>query len=157
MSDLHTEANRLVLNCVKHNTRRTYDYAQKQYLLYCDKYDFNVMPASEKQIVAFVAYFNKWGLCFSTITVYLAAVRNLHVSSGFADPLRDRPRIKLALRAISLQGQGPKQKFPITHDILVAIKSYSQGTYGAFLCWTAEFRLLWPNASFRILYHEVKI
>jgi hypothetical protein len=87
MSDLHTEANRLVLNCVKHNTRRTYDYAQKQYLLNCDKYDFNVMPASEKQIVAFVAYFNKWGLCFSTITVYLAAVRNLHVSSGFADPL----------------------------------------------------------------------
>eukprot|EP00918_Siedleckia_nematoides_P000964 GHVU01002304.1.p1 GENE.GHVU01002304.1~~GHVU01002304.1.p1 ORF type:complete len:112 (-),score=9.24 GHVU01002304.1:135-470(-) len=32
---------------VEHNIRRTYNYAQKQYLLYCDKYGFNIMPASE--------------------------------------------------------------------------------------------------------------
>ena len=73
---------------------------------------------SESMILAFAAHLKRRWLCSS---VYLAAVRFLHVSNGFTDPLRDRPRIK---RAVGLEANpGPKLKLPITHEILAAIKA----------------------------------
>ena len=127
----------MVLHGVKYNTRRTYGFAEKLYLLFCDMYGFNVMPASESQILAFVAHLNRRGLCSSTMSVYLAAVRFLHVSNGFIDPLWDRPHIKLVLRAVGLEGSGPQQKLPITHEILAAIKAFSLSMYDDYTCWTA--------------------
>ena len=84
---------------------------QKNFTLFCDMYGFNIMPASESQILAFVAHLNRRGLCSSTMSVYLAALCFLHVSNGFTDPLRDRPHIKLALRAVGLEARVQIQNY----------------------------------------------
>ena len=94
----------------------------------------------------------------------MAAVRFLHVSNGFTDPLRDRPRIKLALRAVGLEGSGPKQKLPITHKILAAIKPFSLSrdddyTRGLHVLDSHEFMLFRAIACLRIhvLHYNFKV
>ena len=137
MSLLCKEARQLVFNGIKHNTRRTYDSAYKQYNLFCETYGFKLMPANEEQILMYIAFLHRRKLSQSTVHVYLASVRSMHVSNGFPDPLRDRPRIALALRAVNIDSKPPQQKLPITIDILAAIKPYTQADYDSFLCWTA--------------------
>jgi site-specific recombinase XerD len=89
---LYKEAHLLVCNGLKQNTRRTYDSAYKQYVLFCEHYNFIVLPASEEQILMYIAFLHRRNLSHSTMHVYLASVRSMHIRNGFSDPLRDRPR-----------------------------------------------------------------
>ena len=139
VSQLSKEAHELVFNGIKQNTRRTYDSAYKQYKLFCEMYDFNLMPATEEQILMYIAFLHRRKLSPSTVHVYLASVRSMHIRNGIFDPLRDRPRIDLALRGVNLQTKAPQQKLPITIGILTRMKAYADnpGNYDTFLCWTA--------------------
>lgn len=60
-----------------------------------------------------------------SINVYLAAVRSLHVAHGLSNPLQPGLKLKQTLRGIERQHfSAPKQKMPLTFDILSAVKPF---------------------------------
>lgn len=121
----------------KPNTRRTYGSAQGLYINFCDNYSLSAMPASEDQLLLYVAYLNRRSLSLSTIKVYLAAIRAMHIQAGHADPLVCSCRIKQALKSIGTEQAAPKQKLPITIDILCRIQPSLDCTYDVCMLWTA--------------------
>ena len=137
MKLLRTEAEQLVTHGLKANTRRTYSSAQRQYIDFCNYYSLAPMPANEDQLLTYVAYLNRRNLSPSTMSVYLAAVRAMHISAGHADPLQCCLRLKQALRSISMEHAAPKQKLPLTLDILARMQPSIMCTYNKFMLWTA--------------------
>ena len=61
----------------------------------------------------------------------------MHVESGFDNPLDDCIRIDLALRAIAISSEGPKQKLPVTLQLLASVKKHLDDTYNSKLLWAA--------------------
>ena len=61
-----------------------------------------------------------YSTCFklSYVKVDLFAIRTMHVESGFENALDDCIRIDLSLRAIAISSEGPKQKLPVTLQLL---------------------------------------
>ena len=76
---------------------------------------------------------DEWTLClfttflantvqYSTIKVYLSAVRSLHIDQGFPDPLVNCLRLQRVLRGVKrTQGDASSQRLPITDDVMVVI------------------------------------
>jgi hypothetical protein len=78
-------------------------------------------PATEEVLLMYVTDMNNRGLSLSTIQVYLAAVRSLHIQEGLGDPLQNCLRLRYALKAVK-QGSSPaRQKLPVTHSIMQRI------------------------------------
>lgn len=134
---MYDEAKQLVNSGLKDNTHKTYTSAQRQYVKFCERYSLNVLPASEDQLLAYVAHLNKRDLSHSTVSVYLAAVRSLHVTEGYSDPLKDCQRLARAVRGVAITHQSPKQKLPITFNIMSRIIPYTTSTYDSYMMWTA--------------------
>ena len=137
LHSLCTQARGLIHNGLKSNTRNTYSSAQKQYMLFCHQHQLPPMPASEDQLLVYVAHLHRRGLSSSSVSVYLAAVRSLHICAGLADPLKNCPRLTLALKGFGIQAHGPKQKLPITSNILSQLRVFSETTYDTYMLWTA--------------------
>lgn len=70
----------------------------------------------------FVAQLHDEGLKVSTIKVYLAAVRSYHIVNGCGNIMEGCYRLQQAIRAIELTAEPPKQKLPITIDILDRVR-----------------------------------
>ena len=66
----------------------------------------HVLPASEGTLVYFASYLART-VRHSTIKLYLAAVRNLHISARYNDPLKGKLLLRKVLRGI-LRFQGNK-------------------------------------------------
>ena len=141
LSDFHAlleyEAKQLVKGGIKGSTRRTYCSAQNQYIEFCQKLSIDPLPASENTLLMYVAYLNRRSIKHSTISVYLAAVRSLHVEEGFPYPLEDRHRLKRALNCVKIEGGPPKKKLPITFSILWNVLNYISSNYNHKLIWAA--------------------
>ena len=60
----------------------------------------DILPASEGTLIYFASYLART-VRHSTIKTYLAAVRNLHIISGYKDPLKGRLLLKKILRVSS--------------------------------------------------------
>ena len=59
---------------------------------------------------------------YSTIKVYLSAVRSLHIDQGFPDPLVECLRLQRVLRGVKrTQGDASSQRLPITDDVMIII------------------------------------
>jgi len=65
----------------------------------------------------YVAFLFEQGLKGSSIKVYLAAIRNLHIKCGFSNPTQSL-RLKMAVKGASALSLPPQRKLPITYDIL---------------------------------------
>jgi hypothetical protein len=113
-----------VTSGLKSTTRKTYASAQRQYLSFCNEYSLVSLPASEETLLMFVAQLYRKNCSYSTVNVYLAAVRALHVLEGLPDPLPQCLRLKLAIRAIGTSSGPPRQKLPLTMNILEKILSF---------------------------------
>ena len=75
----------------------------------------------------------------STIKLYLAAVRNLHISCGHGDPLQGRLLLKKVLRGIlRFQGQSRILRQPVTPRVLLSIRPFLQGWLGV-----KDFLMVW--------------
>ena len=61
--------------------------------------DGDVLPASEGTLVYFASYLART-VRHSTIKLYLAAVRNLHITAGYNDPLKGKLLLRKVLRGI---------------------------------------------------------
>ena len=83
--------------------------------------DGDVLPASEGTLVDFASYLART-VRHSTIKLYLAAVRNLHITAGFNDPLKGRLLLRKVLRRIlCYQGQQRIRRQLVTPQVLLAI------------------------------------
>ena len=63
------------------------------------------------------------GLKHSTISGYMSAIRWVHLANGFDDPTANKPRLRMARRAIKRLTGEVKGKLPVTPDMLKHIGS----------------------------------
>jgi hypothetical protein len=93
---------------VSTNTSRQYATGQRHYLNFCAQLNLPPCPASELSLLRFVASFGD-RIRGSTVQNYLSAVRFLHVSNGYPNPLPDCERLKLVVRALK-RISGPRRE-----------------------------------------------
>ena len=142
---LESVAASLLENGLASSTRRTYSSGQTSYLSFCSLARLAPLPSSENILCLFVAWLASSGLSHATIKVYLAAVRQLHISAGRANPfLGDMPRLNLVLRGYrrseSARVALRPQRLPITPAILRALHgvwSKESQSYDSVLWWAA--------------------
>jgi hypothetical protein len=131
------KANDLVASGLKLNTRKTYSSAQLQFVRFCNMYGISPYNVPEQVLLMYIAYMNERHLKHSTMLVYLAAVRSLHIQAGLGDPLEGCLRVNLALKAVQRGCAPPKRKLPITRDILLSMGSILSNTFDHRMLWSA--------------------
>ena len=98
----------------------------------------DILPASEGTLIYFASYLAR-SVRHSTIKLYLAAVRNLHISCGHGDPLQGKLLLKKVLRGIlRYQGQSRILRQPVTPSVLLAIRPILRDWLGA-----KDFSMVW--------------
>ena len=105
----------------------------------------DILPASEGTLIYFSSYLAR-KVKHSTIKLYLAAVRNLHISCGYGDPLLGKLLLKKVLRGIlCYQGHTRVLRQPVTLRVLFAIRPI-------LLAWLGErdFSMIW--AAFKLAF-----
>jgi len=123
---LEAQCNHLLLQGLASSTRNSYASGQRKFLEFCcqlGKIHPSGSPCSvdEWTLCLFVTFLAKT-VQYSTIKVYLSAVRSLHIDQDFPDPLIDCLRLRRVLRGVKqTQGDASSQWLPITDDVLVVI------------------------------------
>lgn len=98
----------------------------------------DILPASEGTLVYFASYLART-VRHGTIKTYLAAVRNLHIISGYKDPLRGRLLLQKILRGIlRYQGSPRIRRQPVTPSVLLAIRPILRSWLGP-----RDFSMIW--------------
>ena len=116
--------NTLLLNTLARNTRATYNSGTTAFIKFCIHYRYlsssgSILPASETTVLLFTTYLSQ-RVRPSTIKVYLAAVRNLHIQCGFPSPTDKSVLIPRILRGIKrIYGTDRRPRLPITPNILL--------------------------------------
>ena len=109
------------------NTKRTYTSGEKRFISFClmnrlTSPTGDILPASEGTLIYFASYLART-VRHCTIKIYLAAVRNLHIVSGYNDPLQGKLLLKKILRGIlRYQGCSRISRQPVTPRVLLAIR-----------------------------------
>ena len=137
---LSDTAKELVRCGIRPNTRKVYDSAQQQYIHFCDKYGLQTVPASENTILLYIAHMYIKTLKASTMKVYLASIRMMHIESSYCYDFDSSSRIQLALCAVQMDQAPPKRKLPITLAILCQIYYTVESRlsdYNVLLIWSA--------------------
>ena len=107
--------------------------------------DGDVLPASEGTLVYFASYLAR-KVRHSTIKLYLAAVRNLHITAGFNDPLKGKLLLRKVLRGIlHYQGNQHIRRQPVTPSVLLAIRPILQSWLSS-----RDFSMIW--AAFNLAF-----
>ena len=123
------------------STKLTYASAQRSFIDFCNQYHLCVVPAKEQTLLWYIAHTQSRpgfkSLKASTLKVHLAAIRALHVMSGFPAPPTSSPRIHIMIKAIFEHGPCPLRKLPITFSILRHLLS---------LIGAAPSNLVWHSA-----------
>ena len=122
---------------MRQSTQKTYSSGEKRYLSFCSQYNLSALPGTEDTLLLFITYLTGQGLTANSIRVYLAAVRAVHINEGYGNPLLDTYRVKKALRALDIGSKGPKQKLPLTLDILDKMYPPLPNSGYSLCMWTA--------------------
>ena len=103
------------------STRQTYTSGVNSYLQFCSRFNITPYPASSLILQFFCADLAR-RVSYKSIKVHLAGIRLAHLESGYPDPTTDEP-LRLVIRGIQrLQGESPRQRLPITINILHTLK-----------------------------------
>ena len=116
---------------LRQSTVKTYGSAQKRYVEFCHR--LRVNTNSEDSMLMYIAHLNDKGLKVSTIKVYLAAVRSYHIVNGYGNIMEGCYRLQQAVRALELKADPPKQKLPITIDILNRVRQMASSDYDSMM------------------------
>ena len=116
------------------STSRTYNSAQKSYLQFCNLFSLIPIPASEQTLLRYIAHISP-SVGPQSIHVYLAAIRTMHITQGFDSPPTNTPRISLAIKGLLSSAPPPKQKTPLTFDILNSIHSILPSDFDSLATW----------------------
>jgi hypothetical protein len=136
--DLGLVVDRLVEAGLKPSTQKTYLSAQKCYIKFCDSLALTPVPTSNAILLLFVASLHARNLKGSSIRVYLAGVRNLHVCRGIDYP-EYSPQLQLALKgSVNLSGP-PSRKLPITFVVLSEIVPFLEGRHDELMLKSAMY------------------
>ena len=111
------------------NTTRTYTTGQRAFLDFCHHRGYcssgSPLPASEFVLMAFAADLASRKLRPSTIAVYLASVRSLHVMAGYENPMDGCARLRQLLKGIARDDKSEKRpRLPITFDLLASMRQH---------------------------------
>ena len=107
-------------------TRRSYASAQNRFHQFCIQSgrihaNGSPCPADEWTLCLFATSLAP-SLRYSSIKVYLSAIRSLHIELGFPDPLQNCFRLQRVVRGIKRQqGSSVAQRLPVTDHILLII------------------------------------
>ena len=134
---LQLVADNLIHNSIRLSTRKTYNSAQKRYLDFCTMYTLCPLPATQQVLLLYIAYLYEEKLCYSTVNVYLAAIRSLHIMQGHANPLDGDLMVKQALPAFQIERNIVQQKLPITFSILSKIQIMLNTQPHSHIVWAA--------------------
>ena len=117
------------------------------------------MPTTESTLLLFVTFLVKDDLAYTTIKVYIAAIHNLHTSSGLHNTYSQQltPYLEQVLQGIKkeqLQSRPPRVRLPITTEIMSCIHkmlSKSPNNHHNVMMWvaccTAFFGFLYIRCS----------
>ncbi len=98
----------------------------------------DIIPASEGTLIYFASHLART-VRHSTITIYLSAIRNFHIISGYDDPLKGRLLLKTILRGILRFQVSPRiRRQPVTPRVLLAIRPILRGWLGP-----RDFSMVW--------------
>ena len=131
LSKLHVAMERYYSLGLSPAIQRSYKAGLKQYTFFCLQTHLSTIPASEHTLLLFATHLELLILTYSTIKVYMAAVRNARVTTGnhgtFDKQLTPRlNRLMRGQRGISKHSSkatSPRIRLPIIVDIMEQIKS----------------------------------
>ena len=72
------------------STVRTYSSVQQRYYKFCGAYSLQPLPATEINILRFIAYISST-VSYNSMQVYLAAIRALHIYNAMPPPPHHYP------------------------------------------------------------------
>ena len=117
LADLNADIQNYFSLSVAASAKQTYTSGEKRFLEFCA---FNSLqksthlPTDEETLIQYAAYLAKT-IKHSSIKGYLAAVRNLHIRSGYELDLKKFLRLQLICRGIKrAQGNSSRICLPIT-------------------------------------------
>ena len=122
------------------STRSAYTSAQNKFLKFCTLYGLVPVPVHSNTVLLYIAYMHTNGLSPATMSVYLSAIRSLHVMLGHPEPLLRTPQVKLALKAVKDSSSPAVVKSPIVYDRLKSMLQLLQGDPECIL-WSAVLSL----------------
>ena len=102
--ELHQQTRALMFQGIASSTRRTYSSAQRKFLEFCHwsqsvHPNGSPLPASEWTLMLFASHLSNT-IKASSIKVYLAAIRSLHLENGFPNPLANCLRLERVIPGI---------------------------------------------------------
>lgn len=125
------------------STRRSYASGQKRFREFCQQLgklqpSGSPCPVDEWTLCLFVSHL-AGSIQYSSITVYLSAVRALQIEQGFNDPLLNCLRLQRVLRGIKQsQGVVKRERLPITDQLMmVIVKSLDRHNFDHCMFWAA--------------------
>ena len=136
------------------STHKSYQAGQLRYLSFCNQFNRIPTPTTETTLLLFIAYLAKDGLAYTSIKVYLSAIRNMHITSGHHHIYSQQltPYLEQVLQGIKkdqLKSSPQHQRLPITAEIMLRIHSVlaqNKQDYNSIMMWavccTAFFGLL---------------
>jgi integrase len=121
LNALRAEAKGFRNSALANSTKKTYRSQLKSYLSFCNLYRVEPVPASQETLTSYMAFLAR-SLSANSIQGYMNVIRLLHLESGFSNPLEENWDLKMTFKGISRQmGQPPKQKSPVTAQILLLL------------------------------------
>ncbi len=124
----------ILRNGYRPSTSRTYASIQTRFIKFCTLFHLDPLPATELSILRFMAHLTP-GVSASSMQVYLAAIRSMHVVNGFPAPPITTPRINLALKSLSQDAPPTKQSYPITFSILSYFGTMLSSSFNDLALW----------------------
>ena len=123
-------------------TRKTYDSTERNFLDFCHwsqclNANGSHLPAFEWTLMLFPTHLSQT-IKASSIKVYLAGVRSLHIENGFADPLSNCLRLERVVRGIKRsQGITMREWLSVTLTVLSQIRAVLNFECYDVLFWAA--------------------
>ena len=105
MNSLHRAVQHYYINGLIPSTHRSYKAGQSRYLAFCRQILCSAVSTSESTMLLFVAYLANERLFYTTIKVHLAAIRNLHTTTGMHQIYQEQltPYLEQVLQGIKKQ------------------------------------------------------
>lgn len=122
------------------STCQTYQAGVRSYLQFCSQFNIAPFPASSSLTLRYFCTHIAHRISYKTIKVYLSGIRLEHLERGHNDPTDDELLWLLCTGIKRFQGDNPRQRLPITINILKALKTELSGNSSYSLI---EKRLLW--------------
>lgn len=121
LDDLYVEAQSYIGKTFAESTKASYRAHLRAYLRFCIYFRLPPIPASQRTIMCYITFLART-LKPSSITSYINIIRILHLEAHLENPLEHNFMVNNLKKGIRRElGTPPKQKLPITCEILVDI------------------------------------